>query len=440
MRLEVIPIALIDSGDRARVDYKGIEELVLSIKDNGLIHPLAVEESNGRFLLRAGGRRLLALKKLEWKEIPCRIYDRTLSDLEQKSIELAENLDREDFTWQEKVKLQKEIHDLQTQIHGASSKSGTGWSERDTAALTGRAIGSVHADIQLANAIERIPELEKCKTKDEANKMLSKLKETMVREELAKRLMAKKSVTNEDLAKVNLINCFIVDDFFDGVKRIPDGSVDLIELDPPYAIQLDKNKQSSTSYNPSVSIYHEVTEENYPSFMTKVLHNCYRVMSSSGWIVIWHGLEWKDMVYQIALEMGFKGSLMGGIWYKSGHPGQTNHPEIKLASSYEPFLYMYKGDATIIKQGRSNVFAYERVPAGMKVHPTERPIELIQEIIGTFCWPSSRIFVPFLGSGNTLLAATNLGMTGLGFDNEKENKDTFTLKVYNQPWGKFTTR
>jgi DNA modification methylase len=37
--------------------------------------------------------------------------------------------------------------------------------------------------------------------------------------------------------------------------------------------------------------------------------------------------------------------------------------------------------------------------------------------------------MPFLGSGNTLLAASNLGMTGFGFDLSEEYRNAYILRV-----------
>jgi len=52
-----------------------IEELTESIREHGLICPLAVSEEGGRYHLIAGERRLQALDKLKEREIPCIILN-----------------------------------------------------------------------------------------------------------------------------------------------------------------------------------------------------------------------------------------------------------------------------------------------------------------------------------------------------------------------------
>ena len=68
-------------------------------------------------------------------------------------------------------------------------------------------------------------------------------------------------------------------------------------------------------------------------------------------------------------------------------------------------------------------------PSNKKIHPTERPVEMVQEVIQTFGWEGCRVMIPFLGSGNTLLAASNLGMSAFGYDLSEEYKNAYIVRV-----------
>ncbi len=102
-----------------------------------------------------------------------------------------------------------------------------------------------------------------------------------------------------------------------------------------------------------------------------------------------------------------------------------------LASSYESLFYAWKGRPAIAKQGRSNEFRFDPIPHQQKVHPTERPIELMKEIYETFAFPGSRVGIPFLGSGSGLFAAKQAGMNGIGFELSKAYRDSFLVRVNN---------
>ncbi len=72
---------------------QSMRELVLSIKEYGLIQPVTVRPVNSSFEVVAGHRRLRACKILRWKKIPCII--RILSDKVAFEIQLVENIQRE---------------------------------------------------------------------------------------------------------------------------------------------------------------------------------------------------------------------------------------------------------------------------------------------------------------------------------------------------------
>jgi len=93
------------------------------------------------------------------------------------------------------------------------------------------------------------------------------------------------------------------------------------------------------------------------------------------------------------------------------------------------FYYCWKGDPSLAKPGRSNVFGYKPVPHTKKIHPTERPLEMISDVLQTFAHPGANVLVPFAGSGNTLLAAMLCDMKGLGFDLTEGYRDGYVIRV-----------
>jgi len=424
--LKTVPFTSITFGDRFREDLGNISELVESMKKEGIISPLAVvDNSDGTYLLLAGGRRYTAAEKAGITDIPVRCYPPSLSEQERRSIELMENICRKDLGWDEKAKLSKKIYELQIEIHGkkvSTSVDAKGVSIRDVANMIGKSHPALIKDIQRADALKIFPEIAKAKNASDADKMIGKLQEQMLQAELAKRIKNKTADTPIEKLQERLHNQFMIEDFFTGVKGIPGKTINFIEVDPPYAIRLNQQKRDmTTAYTDN---YNEVTAEEYPAFLHKLIGECERVMSDNSWMVFWHAKEWRALIKSILTE--FNLSYDEGIWYK-GNMGQTNSPDRHLASSFEPFLYISKGQPSIIRQGRSNVFFYK--PVLNKIHPTERPIELIQDIMQTFCWEGSSVLIPFLGSGNSILAANNLGLTAFGWELSKAYKDSYTVRV-----------
>jgi len=426
-KVAMISISDVEIGDRAREEMGDLEGLEDSIKQSGLIQPLAVKENKGAkpYYLLAGERRFGVLFKNGVSEIPVRIYPSTITELEMRAIELAENFFRKDFEWHEHDKLVKEMHSLQQEIYGekiSTMSDAEGWGLKETGEAIGRTKGSVSTAIKRANAREAFPELfSKCKTQSDASKVLGKLEEEVIKDALAKKIEAEKVEPN----KQQLMNGYILKDFFEGVKEFPKGMFHLVEIDPPYAVDLEKKKKGY-SYGKT---YNEIAAADYPDFMRNTLKACYEVMAEHSWLLCWFAPEpWFELIHDWIVDAGFSTHRMCGIWTKPS--GQSMRPELHLANSYEMFFYAWKGRPAIAKPGRKNEFDTPPVPAQHKTHPTERPIELTSEMYETFAFPGSRVLIPYLGSGNGLISAQQLGMSGTGFELTKSYRDSFLVKAY----------
>jgi ParB-like nuclease family protein len=98
----MMPIADIALGIRHRRDLGNIAELAESIANNGLLQPIAVRPDG---TLIFGQRRLEAFKLLGRTKIPANVFD--IEDIVFG--EQAENIDRKDFTPEERVAIGAEI-------------------------------------------------------------------------------------------------------------------------------------------------------------------------------------------------------------------------------------------------------------------------------------------------------------------------------------------
>ena len=426
-RVDMVPIGAIEPGERFRKEFGDLKGLAHDISEKGLITPIAVmEREDGKFLLLAGERRLRAMMELNEAEVPVRVFPPGMNELQVRSIELSENLYRKDLEWHEHVSLTKQIHTLEQEIHGpkiSTSPDAPGHGIRDTAELLNRSKSGVAEDLKLASAFEHAPEIfEACKTKKDAQKLLNKLEETTLLSELAARTQQE---APSKTVKKRLMDSFIVRDCFEGMAEVPDSSISFVEIDPPYAIDLEKTKREY-SYGET---YNEVRAKDYPKFLRRLFTESYRCMAEHSWIVVWFAHEpWFETVHKLMQEAGFKGSRMCGIWRKP--TGQTQQPQYNLANCTEMFFYMRKGSPAIGLPGRINVFENPPVPPSQKTHPTERPIDLAKDLLATFALEGQRVMVPCCGSGNTLIAAHQLGMTPLGFELSGQYKDSFIMKVH----------
>ncbi len=441
MILKEIKVIDIEVKERIREDMGDIDSLVQSFKDNGIIQTIAVLQLDAEtnlegysYKLLAGARRYYAAVQAGFETVPARIFDDELSPLEQKSIELYENIHRKDLTYGEEIQLKAAIHKLQIEIHGVKkyTTDKEGWGQADTAKLLGESAMNISYDLELAEASVQIPELLDMKDKTQARKTLEKMKEKIIQEELAKRVLARQDEIGIDAVRRKIIDSFIVTDFFDGIKDVIPESIDFIDFDAPWGIGIEDLKMGDGSERHSgVSTkqdYERIEAEGYPEFITKAFKECYRVLKKNAWMVVWFGPEpWFETVYLALTDAGFTLRRKICVWSKGA--GQSRVADRYLASSHEQFFYARKGDAFLAKRGKIDVFNYKVVHPDKRSHLTEKPVELMQDIIETFATVGSRILVPFLGSGNSLLASANLGIDAFGFEKVESLKNAFIEKV-----------
>jgi ParB family chromosome partitioning protein len=412
MKVRQLKLDEIKIGNRYREDMGDIEELTASIKEVGILQPISVDEE---MHLLAGERRLKAARAAELKSIPA-VIQKVSGELSAREIELIENVCRKDFTWDERAKLEQEIFQIK-------QEEDPDWSQRQHVEYLGTSKGASGRRLQLAEAMEFIPDLADCRTQDEAWKQYKKIEEELITESI------KEKAGGELIGAAKYAqNHYKVGDAIEGLKKANPNVCHFIEVDPPYAVELHRRKDRNQDLK-QMDNYNEINANDYPDFLKTVATECFRIMSSNSFMVWWFGPEWYSIVKETLKEAGFKVGDIPAVWIK-GQAGQTASPDTMLGSSYEPFFLCRKGMPKLRQSGRSNVFNFNPVPPQDKIHPTERPIELMLEILRTCAYPGALICVPFLGSGVTLRACYKENMKGYGWDVDKMTKNRFVNAVF----------
>ncbi|MFH0815042.1 MAG: ParB/RepB/Spo0J family partition protein [Candidatus Falkowbacteria bacterium] len=93
-----IPVDLIESNPfqpRQQFDHEGLDDLIESIKQHGIIQPLILSREGERYQLIAGERRWRAAKIAGFKTVPAIIRDASMQ--EKLELALIENIQRKDL-------------------------------------------------------------------------------------------------------------------------------------------------------------------------------------------------------------------------------------------------------------------------------------------------------------------------------------------------------
>src|SRR6056297_160086 len=453
---EIVECSLdvIDEGERVRKDYGNLHELKNSFKENSLGQPLIVvrhpDLENGKYeyKLAAGGRRFRALNMLSAETgkttIPCRV----LPDNDEHTVaqwELVENAHRKAFTWHEEVVATKKAHEAYQTIYGKSSGHHThgGHSQTATAKELHVSKATVSKHIAMADMLEKLPPevAEKVKAAPNAHQAATMIKSATQRALKARDAKQASESWDKTDHRGALLKSYIVCDldrekplaaqgFFEKAHNLDDGSFDIIEIDPPYAIDLKESKKNAGD---SLEVYNEVSVEDYRDFMFRTISESVRIAKPSGaHIIVWYAVQYYNMLHDIVDELKAAGARVfwnanPAYWVKTGAQGQTMDQRYRLGSVVERFVYIRVGDGRVNVPGRSNCFNYAPIPSQKKWHPTQRPLDLMIDVLKTFAKPGSKLCVPFAGSGQTLLAGHKLQMEGLAFDLSEEYRNGFIM-------------
>ena len=76
-----------------------------------------------------------------------------------------------------------------------------------------------------------------------------------------------------------------------------------------------------------------------------------------------------------------------------------------------------------------NIMDWPRDPNTPKVHPTQKPVPLLEQLIELFTDSGDVVIDPCAGSGSTLVAAENLNRKAYGFEIKKEFCDAYETRM-----------
>lgn len=129
---------------REMFDPDKLKELILSVKEKGVLQPVIVRPKGNGYELIAGERRLRAAKELGFSQLPAIIMD--VKDDEALEIALVENLQRDDLNPMEEAKAYQRLADEFS------------LTQEDISAKVGRDRASISNTIRLLKLPEKIKE------------------------------------------------------------------------------------------------------------------------------------------------------------------------------------------------------------------------------------------------------------------------------------------
>ncbi len=194
------------------------------------------------------------------------------------------------------------------------------------------------------------------------------------------------------------------EDCLEGMKRIPDGSMDLVLTDIPYGeVNRESNGLRTLDKEAADIVTFDLSE------LTQAL-----CRKTKGSVYIFCGTEQVSEIRKNMVDYGLSTRLI--IWEKT-NPSPMNGDKLWL-SGVECCVFGKKSGAVFNEFCKNTVFRY---PSGSsKIHPTQKPIDLFRRFVLASSNVGGVILDPFMGSGTTAIAAIKEKRHFVGFELNKE--------------------
>lgn len=207
---------------------------------------------------------------------------------------------------------------------------------------------------------------------------------------------------------------------FDFLKTIESNSVDFILIDPPYEV----SRESGYTSGGDTQKYgkHEISFGDWDYNFTgldEVIQECYRVLKKGGTLFCFYDL-WKITTLKTYFDEAKFKQLRFVEWIKT-NPVPINSKVNYLTNAREIALVGVKGGKpTFHSQYDKGIYEYPICHEKGRFHPTQKPLELIKEIILKHSNDGDLILDCFSGSGSTAVASLLTGRSFIGCEINEE--------------------
>ena len=278
----------------------------------------------------------------------------------------------------------------------------------------------------------------------------------------------------QTIGPYKLGNVYCVD-CVEGMKAIPDGSVDLVVTSPPYDRTRDYNGFSFDLHATGEQIFRILRDGGVAAVVIQdQTKNFGKSLTSFRTVVDWcDNIGFKLFECVIYRKHGTEGAWWTQrfrvdheympIFVKGHRPKYFNKDPLKIPSKHGGKTMTGSGNrqtngrttqtirrAINLTKCRGTVWEYlmagDKNPVKRK-HPAPFPDKIPLDFIQCFCQPDGIVLDPFMGSGSTAVSAKKLGRHFLGFDISSEyckiaetrlNNTDFNLPLFPKTDANFT--
>jgi DNA modification methylase len=200
-------------------------------------------------------------------------------------------------------------------------------------------------------------------------------------------------------------------DSYQLLPQLPSEHFDSIVTDPPYGTT-EEGKAKLTKTKDGFVEFGEEWDRELPLDWLK---DACRVLKAGGSIIVWTDGKRVETLWN-AMEANGLHPLRDIYWHKTN---PAPNPRKNFCSAVEAGVFARKPGKVLFWGGggfQHNMFECPIVSTYERIHPTQKPVPLMDWCIKNATPPDGLILDPFMGSGSTLQAARLGGYRAVGID------------------------
>lgn len=231
----------------------------------------------------------------------------------------------------------------------------------------------------------------------------------------------------------------IINDHFQNFKGYNIPRAQLVIADIPYNIGINAYGSSPSWYidgdnkNGESNLAHKSffdTDENFKP--AEFMHFCSKLMkpepkerAEAPCMVVFCSFEQQFYLIELAKQYGINNYI--NLVFRKNFSAQVLKANMRIVGNAEYGLLLYREKLPKFNNNGKmvfNVLDWESDdttnPIYQKIHPTQKPVKLLEKIISNFTDIGDVVIDPVAGSGSTIVAAENIGRKAYGFEIKKD--------------------
>jgi site-specific DNA-methyltransferase (adenine-specific) len=204
----------------------------------------------------------------------------------------------------------------------------------------------------------------------------------------------------------------------------------------------NKNGESKLAKKAAFNTDFSFNIAEYFHFCSKLLKPEPKEKGKAPAMIIFCSFQQMPMVIEYGKKHGFENSYP--LFFIKNYSSQVLKANMKIVGATEHAVVLYRDKLPKFNNGRSetqkgkmiyNWFEWRRDNSKMypKIHPTQKPVNLLKQLIEIFTDEGDVVIDPCAGSGTTLRACMELNRNSYGFEISKDFYNQAISKMLIEP-------